>query len=63
MGFTESWLHSNIADLMLVKKGFNIERQDRANDRHGGGLCCYIKDSIEYTHYVYYFKKKPSKDI
>lgn len=35
--------------MLLVKKVFNIERQDRANVKRGGGLCCYIKDSIEYT--------------
>lgn len=49
VGFTESWLHANVHDSMLFKKGFHVERQDRVNGKRGGGLCCYIKDSIEYT--------------
>lgn len=49
VGFTESWLHPRINDTLLNKEGYNIERQDRANGKRGGGLCCYIKDTIDYT--------------
>lgn len=48
---SESWLKSSIPDTLVAINGFVLERHDR-NYRHsskqGGGVCIYIKASINY---------------
>ena len=44
IGITESKLDSTVSDSEISITGYNIVRSDR--NRHGGGVMCYIKDTI-----------------
>lgn len=43
---TETWLHSNIPDSVILPQDYTIYRDDREN-RGGGGVCIIIKNHIE----------------
>jgi exonuclease III len=43
---TETWCHVNIPDCVLQLPTFNLCRRDREDGRSGGGLVCYIKDTL-----------------
>ena len=44
---TESWLSSNITNDLIRIPGYTSVRKDRPEDQRGGGLCTYIKDSLD----------------
>ena len=44
---SETWLDDNISDNELKITGYALERKDR--NRHGGGVCLYIKDNLSYN--------------
>ena len=44
----ETWLQSHIHDNVIALDNYNIVRRDRINRVHGG-VCIYIKDSINYS--------------
>ena len=43
---TESWCNSNIPDECIAIPGFNLYRRDRQDGRNGGGVVCYISESL-----------------
>ena len=47
IGITESWLDSSVEDIEIEIPGYNIHRRDR--DRHGGGVCLYIKSNLPFN--------------
>ena len=46
LGVNETWLSDAVSDHELKLPGYDILRNDR--NRHGGGVCLYIKDTIQY---------------
>ena len=46
-GINETWLDSFITDDELSLEGYDLIRCDR--NRHGGGVCLFIKQSISYN--------------
>ena len=47
---TETWLNDTIPDSAINIDGYNAERNDRIG-KQGGGVCAYIKQSIQYTRW------------
>jgi hypothetical protein len=47
IGVTETWLDNTISDSEISIPDFSIVRNDR--DRHGGGVCVYVKDNINFN--------------
>ena len=47
---SETWLSNDIPDEAVALQGFQLGRNDRAAKR-GGGVMCYIRDSIPYKHW------------
>ena len=45
IGITESWAHKDIVDAELMLAGY-VMFQKHKQDRKGGGVIMYIKDSI-----------------
>lgn len=43
---TETWLGNVVTDQMISIEGYNLLRNDR--DRHGGGLCIYIRNNLSF---------------
>ena len=50
VGLTETFLNRNILDSEILMEGFNIVRCDRS-ERMGGGVCFYLKQSINHKCY------------
>ena len=46
-GINETWLDQYIKNEEISIQGYNIVRKDR--NRHGGGVCVYIKQTITYN--------------
>jgi hypothetical protein len=46
---TETWLQERIHDNVVSIDGFNLLRLDRRTSTHGGGVCTYIKDTIQFS--------------
>ena len=46
LGLNETWLDESIADAEVSVPGYRIIRNDR--NRYGGGVCFYIKDTIQF---------------
>ena len=44
---SETWMDDSITNGEIRIDGYNIVRKDR--DRHGGGVCLYIKDNLPYN--------------
>ena len=53
LSLTETFLNNNIVDPEIHMEGFNIVRCDRS-ERIGGGVCFYLKKSINYTSLLSY---------
>ena len=53
VGLTETFLNSNILDSEILMEGFNIVRCDRS-ERMGGGVCFYLKQSINHKTLLSY---------
>ena len=47
IGITESKLDDTVLDAEIEIEGYSVTRSDR--NRHGGGVVCYIRDSIIYN--------------
>ena len=47
LGINETWLDNFISDQELLLNQYNLLRCDR--NRHGGGVCVFIKQAIRYT--------------
>ena len=45
---TESWLSSNITNDLIKIPGFSSIRKDRCDDQRGGGLCTYIRNTLDF---------------
>ncbi|XP_044170468.1 uncharacterized protein LOC122954487 [Acropora millepora] len=45
---TESWLSTNITDDLIMIPGFRSVRKDRPDNQRGGGLCTYIKETLDF---------------
>ena len=45
---TESWLSSNITNDLIKIPGFSCIRNDRCDDQRGGGLCTYIRNTLDF---------------
>ena len=45
---TESWLSSNITNDLIKISGFSSIRKDRCDDQRGGGLCSYIRNTLDF---------------
>ena len=48
IGISETKLDHTIFDGEISIKGYNLIRKDRS--RHGGGVACYIKQSLSFNH-------------
>ena len=48
VSFVETWLQGHIHDNVVDIQGYNLIRRDRCERQHGG-VCIYIKDSIEFS--------------
>ena len=46
---TETWLTNNIPNSVVDISGYSLVRKDRSADKRGGGVCTYIKSSIDFT--------------
>ena len=46
---TETWLTNNIPNSVVDISGYSLVRIDRSADKRGGGVCTYIKSSIDFT--------------
>ena len=44
---SETWLDSSVSDAEIHIDNYSVVRRDR--DRHGGGVCCYIRNNIAFT--------------
>jgi hypothetical protein len=44
---TESWLSSNITNDLIKIPGFSSIRKDQCDDQRGGGLCLYIRNTLD----------------
>ena len=44
---TESWLSTSITDDLMIP-GFRSVRKDRPDNQRGGGLCTYIKETLDF---------------
>ena len=53
LSLTKTFLNNNIVDSEIQMEGFNIIRCDRS-ERIGGGVCFYLKKSINYTTLLSY---------
>ena len=53
VGLAETFLNSNILDSEILMEGFNIVRCDRS-ERMGGGVCFYLKQSINHKTLLSY---------
>lgn len=49
MCFTETWLKETWSDEMLAIPNYSFTRKDRINTTRGGGLICYIHNSIPFS--------------
>lgn len=53
--FSETWLHTLVADSLISVEGYNLFRLDRqtnglnGKNKNGGGLCVYVKDTLVAT--------------
>ena len=47
LAINETKLDSHDSNFLLTIPGFKLERRDR--NKHGGGVCFYIRSSINYT--------------
>ena len=47
IGIPESKLDDTVLDAEIEIEGYSVTRSDR--NRHGGGVVCYIRDSINYN--------------
>ena len=55
VGLTETFLNSNILDSEILMEGFNIVRCDTdRSERMGGGVCFYLKQSINHKTLLSY---------
>ncbi len=45
---TETWLKSSVPDTAICINGFTVLRRDRTDSLLGGGVCIYIKQSLQY---------------
>ena len=46
---TETWLTKNISNSVVDISDYTLVRKDRSADKRGGGVCTYIKSSIDFT--------------
>ena len=46
---TETWLTNNISNSVVDISDNTLVRKDRSADKRGGGVCTYIKSSIDFT--------------
>ena len=46
---TETWLTNNISNSVVDISDYTLVRKDRSADKRGGGVCTYIKSSIDFT--------------
>ena len=46
---TETWLTNNISNSVVDISNYTLVRKDRSADKRGGGVCTYIKSSIDFT--------------
>jgi len=46
MSFTETWLNESWCNEMLSTPNYSITRKDRTNSTRGGGLICYVLNSV-----------------
>ena len=44
---TETWANKNFNDALFQISGFKLFRSDRRSGSRGGGVCLYIKDSLQ----------------
>ena len=47
LSVTETWLDESVSDAEIQILGYNILRRDR--NRHGGGVCVYIRSDIAFN--------------
>lgn len=45
---TETWTHQFLDNGLIQCNGYQLIRQDRFVKNRGGGLCIYLKDSIQF---------------
>ena len=48
VSLVETWLQGHIHDNVVDIQGYNLIRRDRCERQHGG-VCIYIKDTIEFS--------------
>ena len=66
---SETWLTSNIPNIMLHIPGYQLIKLDRewANQhgqtKKGGGICCYFNTKINFTHNELANLNSSTKDI
>jgi len=44
---SETWLDSSVNDAEIHLDNYSVVRRDR--DRHGGGVCCYIRNDFAFS--------------
>ena len=47
ISLSETWLDSSVTDSEIYIDNYSVVRNDR--DRHGGGVCCYVRNDIAFT--------------
>ena len=47
IGVSEIWLDGTVTNSEIELEGYNIIRRDR--DRHGGGVCTFIRNDIAFS--------------
>ena len=70
-GTSETWLTEGIPDSMLSVKGYNTARWDRAwaedpglnKVKKGGGLLCFIHESLNMNEFMYMHLNQSSRDL
>lgn len=48
MGISETWLDKSVDDSQVSVRGYDVLRQDRKQDRRGGGTMFYIRNGVPY---------------
>lgn len=50
LGLVETWLQPHIPVGLFNISGYDLIRQDRKNNKRGGGVGCYIRNDLDWSH-------------
>ena len=73
LSFSETWLHRYLPDnlfnlgsdysLIRLDRGWNDNNDPNADPKKGGGLCTFIKNSLEFSETAFDYLNVSNKNI